>query len=199
MLTTSYLLQGAHDLFDPIAGLNDGGVMRSFQTGLVRTRGHLVNVKIEACPGGSHEEMCYHFHAGTSMLMALFDGMAVYVEKKVSADSSSGVVYWQGDRTFIDTRFHALRTIKQRTCDYIIKGGITANSLRNFAKHYLPWIPLADSTGEGVWDLRFPIDAYHKSGPVHSGLLVPLFNDAVEAYVELGNLLDQPVVRMHHL
>lgn len=151
MLTTTYLLQDATDLFDPIAGLNDMGVIKSFHTGLVRTRGHLLNIKKEAC-GGSHEEMCYHFHVGASLLMAVFDGMAVYVEKKLSSEPSSGVVYWQGEKTFIDPRFQTLRVIKQRTCDYIIKGGITASSLRNFSKHYLPWLPLSDATSGGVWD-----------------------------------------------
>lgn len=199
MLTTHYLLQGAYDLFDPIAGLNDIGVMKSFQTGLERTRGQLLNIKKEVCPSRTHEEMCYHFHVGTSMLMALFDGMAVYIEKKVSSEPSTGVVYWQGEKTFIDPRFEALRIIKQRTCDYIIKGGITANSLRNFTKHYLPWLPLSDATSDGVWDLRFPIDSHNKSGPIHAGLLTPLFNDAVAAYVELGKLLNLAAVDIHNL
>jgi hypothetical protein len=67
--------------------------------------------------------------------------MAVYVEKRCRP-RPSGVVYWQDEKTFIDPRFQALRVVKQRTCDYIIKGGITARSLRNFSKHYLPWLPL---------------------------------------------------------
>ena len=96
MLTTTYLLQDATDLFDPIAGLHNMGVIKSFHTGLVRTRGHLLNIKKEACCG-SHEEVCYHFHMGASLLMAVFDGMAVYVEKKVSSEPSSGVVYWRED------------------------------------------------------------------------------------------------------
>jgi hypothetical protein len=63
--------------------------------------------------------------------------MAVYVEK-VSSDPPRGVVYWQ-DETFIDPRFQALRVVAADECVYIIKGGITARSLRNFSKHYLPW------------------------------------------------------------
>lgn len=132
-----------------------------------------------------------YFQTGTGLLMALLDGMAVYVEKKVAVPPASGRVYWAGATTFIDPRFAALRAIQRRTTDYVIKGGITANTLRNFSKHYLPWVPLSGHAGDGMFDIMFPIDPVTKSGPVLSGLLFPLFDDAREAYLALGRLLGQ--------
>jgi hypothetical protein len=185
-----YLLQDAEDLFDPVAGLNNPGVMTSFHTGLSRTREHLLNALREAQPGGNHEMLCYQFQVGTTLLVALLDGMAVYVEKKVATPPLNGRVYWTGAVTFLDPRFAELRAIQQRTTEYIIKGGISVNSIRNLVKHYLPWLPLSDATG-GSWDIRFPIDSTHKSGPLLSGLLFPLFNDARDAYAALGRLIGQ--------
>lgn len=190
IMMISYFLQDAEDLLDPLAGLNDPGVIASFYTGLSRAREHLMNAFREAQPGGNHELLCYHFQVGTGLLVALLDGMAVYVEKKVADPPIQGRVYWAGANTFLDPRFAELRSIQQRTTEYIIKGGITVNSLRNLAKHYLPWLPLSDATS-GSWDIRFPINATHKSGPVLKGLLFPLFNDACESYIAFGRLIGQ--------
>lgn len=196
MITLDYFLQDAAHLFDPVAGLNDPEVMRSFHTGPTKAREHLVKLMAEAQPGGSLEEMCCHFQVGTFLLMALLDGMAVFVEKKVATTSNNDVVYWDRDRTFVDPRFSELKAIKDRTAHYIIKGGITVNTLRNLSKHYLPWVPLSDCS-EGAWDLRFPIAENVKSGPVITGLLVPLFNDAVAAYVAFGKLIRQDARLVH--
>jgi hypothetical protein len=122
--------------------------------------------------------------------MSILDGMAVYVEKNVADPPLNGQVQWEGATTFVDPRFAELQAIQQRTTEYIIKGGITVKSLRNMGKHYLPWLPMADATG-GSWDIRFPINSNHKSGPVLSGLLFPLFRDACEAYAALGRLIEQ--------
>lgn len=187
----AYLLQDAQDIFDPIAGMNDPGVMRSFNMGLSRIREHLVDARRAALPSGCHETLCYHFHVGTALLTALLDGMAVYVEKKVAVPGAPGLVYWASETTFIDPRFVELRKIQQRTKEYIIKGGITAQTLRNFAKHYLPWLPLSDATPGGTWDIRFPINNTDRTGPILSGLLFPLFNDAREACVAFAQLLGQ--------
>lgn len=191
------LLQGAEDLFDPIAGLNSPGVLASFRTALTHSRAHIARALQLVCSGGNHEDICYEFQAGTSLLMALFDGIAVYVERKVASSPpppgpGHKPIYWAAASTFSDPRFDGLCTIKVRTSDYIIKGGITANSLRNFAKHYLPWVPLASIGPDGFWDIRFPLDAAGaRSGPVLRGLLCPLFGDARAACIELGNLLGQ--------
>lgn len=198
-LTLGYILhQDAGALAEPMAGLNDPGVMRSFHTGLVKAREHLVKLLTEAQPGGSHEMLCYHFQVGTSLLMAILDGMAVFVEKKVAETPTDGNVYWERTNTFLDPRFAELKAIKDRTAEYIIKGGITVNSLRNLAKHYLPWVPLSDCSG-GTWDIRFPLTQTDKSGPVIKGLLLPVFNDAVAAYAALGKLINQDVIRVHTL
>jgi hypothetical protein len=192
MLTLSCLMQEADDLFDPVAGLNDPGVMASSYTGLDKIRDHLVSLLRETQPGGLHDQMCYHFQVATSLLMALFDGLAVYVEKKLATSPAPGIVYWAGTDTFLDPRFAELKAIREQTADYIIKGGITAKSLRNLAKHYLPRLPLADCTG-AAWDLRFPINSSTKSGPVMKGLLFPLFNDARKACNVLAKHLGQDV------
>ena len=192
MITLSYLMQDASDLSDSVAGLDDPGVMDTFYTGLDRVRDHLVSLLREAQPGGVHNQMCYHFQVASSLLMALLDGLAVYIEKKLAIPPTRGIVYWAGANTFLDPRFAGLRAIRERTTEYIIKGGITARSLRNFAKHYLPWVPLSDCRG-GPWDLRFPINSTTKSGPILQGLLFPLFNDAREACNVLANHLGQQV------
>ncbi|KAG2440394.1 hypothetical protein HYH02_010283 [Chlamydomonas schloesseri] len=140
-----------------------------------------------------HEELCYEFQVGTALLMSLLDGLAVYVEKKVASPPLAGKVYWESTTTFSDPRFAQLRTIQQRTREYIIKGGITVKSLRNFSKHYLPWLPLASMGSDGAWDIRFPVDERTRSGPVLRGILFPLFNDAREACVALGALIGQDV------
>lgn len=196
--TIAYFTQDAANLFEPIAGLNNAGIMASFFNGLSKTREYLMQALEEAHSDGKYEDLCHHFQMGTSTLMAILDGLASYIEKKVKSPPKPGLVYWASSTTFIDPRFSEIRTIQQRTNDYILKGGITANTLRNFSKHYLPWLPLADNAN-GMWDIRFPIDSCNKSGPIFSGLLFPLFNDAVDAYIALGKLLSveaQPIPRL---
>ena len=204
MLTLCYFLaQDAEAMFDTVAGLNDSGVIGSFDLALRRIREHAVAALREA-EGGDHAALCYHFHAAASLLMATLDGLAVYVEKKVQDPPTKGIVYWHS--AFVDPRFRALRAIRDRTNAYIIKGGIDARALRNFAKHYLPWVHLAaiDPTS-GKYDIMFPTGGAtpaglpERSGPVLRGLLVPLFNDACAAVRELGALIDQPVPCVHEL
>jgi len=190
MLTLAYFLQGDGDLFEPVAGLNDPGVMRSFHNALRHIRAHLMAAAAAALPGGSQDDLCYNFHTGTALLVALLDGIAVYVEKKMQEPPADGDVYWDRDRTFLDPMFAELRAIKERTTEYIIKGGVTANTLRNFAKHYIPWLRLSDNT-YGHWDISFPVNATTRTGPVLRGLLFPLFNDACDACDALGRMLNQ--------
>lgn len=204
MLTLRYFLtQDAQDMFDAVAGLNDPGVIASFDQALRRVREHVVAAMREA-GGDSHTQLCYHFHVGTSLLMATLDGLAVYVEKKVQDPPAGGVVYWR--TAFVDPRFHALRAIRDRTNRLVIQGGIDANALRNFAKHYLPWLHLAALDPESrMYDIMFPTGSVdeagqpERSGPVLRGLLAPLFNDACEAVRELGALIHQPVPHIHAL
>ena len=202
MLTLQYFL--AQDaVFGAVAGLNDPGVVASFDVALRRVREHIVAAMREA-EGTEHALLCYHFHVGTSLLMATLDGLAVYVEKKVQDPPAKGVVYWH--RAFSDPRFSTLREIRDRTNDYIIKGGIDARALRNFAKHYLPWVPLAAiDRASGKYDIQFPTGGAdgtghaERSGPVLRGLLVPLFNDACAGVQELGALIGQDVPLIHAL
>ena len=114
MLSIAYF-QEAEDLFEPVAALNDPGVMASFRTGLCYTRQLLVKTRTKAQPGGVHEDMCFYFQTGTAQLMALLDGMAVYVEKKIAVPPTSGRIYWANANTFLDPRFQDLRVIQQRT------------------------------------------------------------------------------------
>eukprot|EP00798_Chlamydomonas_sp_ICE-L_P001058 gene1058-3919_t len=180
---------GDGDLFEPVAGLNDPGVMRSFHNALRHIRAHLMAALVAALPGGSQDDLCYNFHTGTALLVALFDGIAVYVEKKMQEPPADGDVYWDRDRTFLDPKFDELRAIKERTTEYIIKGAVTANTLRNFTKQYIPWLSLSDNTGH--WDISFPVNATTRTGPVLRGLLFPLFNDACDACDALGRMLEQ--------
>ena len=201
MLTLGFLLQDADDLFDPVAGLNDEGLMRSFHTALDRTRAHLLSALRAAQPGGDHEDMCYNLHVGTSLMMAFFDGLAVYVEKKVACPPAAGPVYWDRPTTFIDPRFAELLAIKERTAERVLKGGISARSLRNFVKHYLPWVRLSGvARGGGEHDVLFPLGrAGDASGPVIRGLLFPLFNDARDACVAFGKVVGAAALPVHPL
>jgi len=191
MLTLAYFLEGGEDSFETVAGINDPGVMISFHNALIHIRAHLMAASAAALPGCSHDDLCYNFQTGTALLVSLLDGIAVYVEKKMQVLPDAADVYWAQDRTFLDPRFAELRVIKERTTEYIIKGGVTANTLRNFAKHYIPWLILSIKTS-GHWDISFPVDATTRTtGPVLRGLLFPLFNDACDACDELGRLLNQ--------
>jgi hypothetical protein len=62
--------------------------------------------------------------------------MAVYVEKKVSSEPSSCCLLARRE----DSSIHASGATRHGADDYIIKGGITARSLRNFSKHYLAMV-----------------------------------------------------------
>jgi len=185
--------QTAEDLFGAVAGLNAEGVVESFSAALARARRHLVDAVRCAAPGGTHGDLCYHLHVGASLLFALLDGLAVFVEKKLAQPPTGGRIYWAGAATFLDPRFGRLRAIQERTASYALRGGITADTLRNFAKHYLPWIHLTSMGRDGSWDARFPIgDDGSASGPLLHGLLFPIFDDACEACRELAHLCGVP-------
>jgi hypothetical protein len=187
-------LQDAVELFDAVAGLNPHGVLASFASALGHVRDHLVAAVRYASPsaGAEHGELCYHVQAGTSLLFAMLDGLAVFVELKLQGGPGPGTrpIYWSGATTFLDPRFAGLRAIQQRTLSYAIRGGITAQTLCNFAKHYLPWLHLASVDRDGTWDVRFPLgNQGHASGPLLHGLLFPLFDDARAACVELAGVM----------
>ena len=75
--------------------------------------------------------------------------MAVFVEKTIASPPNNKMVYWHDEKNvFVDPRFTALKIIRDRTNWYIIKmikGGITANTLRNLFRHYLPFLSLPSS------------------------------------------------------
>jgi hypothetical protein len=102
----------------------------AYHDGLMRVRHHIVSLSRAVQPGGSHDEECYHFYAGTGLLMSLFDGIAVYVEKKPGARWSNSDF----------PRFASMRAIQQRTEHYMVEGGVTADTLRDVSRQYLPWI-----------------------------------------------------------
>ena len=192
MISTAYFCcPQATDLFDTVAGLNDQGVSDSFKAALLHVRRHFVEALKYASPGGSHEQLCYNFHIGTSLLMSTLDGVAVYVEIKVKSPPSVGRIYWDRESTFIDPRFFKLRQIREKTSQLIIKGPLDVSAIRNFAKHYLPWVNIASMDSHGNWDIRFPLSSTQKTGPVLRGLLFPLFDLACAAYYEMSNLLGQ--------
>ena len=115
--------------------------------------------------------------------------------------SADGSVYWDGHTTFIDSRFAELDKIKHRTTERVLKGGILAKSLRNLVKHYLPWVRLSGMPrGGNEYDILFPLDqAGNTSGPVLRGLLFPLFNDARDAYIAFGKIIDTTALPVHPL
>lgn len=203
MLTLQYFLsQDAEWLFGDVAGMNTPGVADSFHSALQHTRRHIVEA-VRNARTLDHHNLCYNFQAGTSLLMATLDGMAVYVEKCIASPANSGRVYWADERAvFVDPRFQALKEIRDRTNGYIIKGGVDANALRNFSKHYLPWLDVIFKdpvTNED--DILFYIDRTKdmRTGPILRGLLFPLFDDACKAYYEIAALLDQPAKNIHPL
>jgi hypothetical protein len=72
---------------------------------------------------------------------------------------------------------HAFRryaSSSKRTCDYIIKGGITARSLRNFSKHYLAMVA-AQMLLAAVFGT---CDSQSTPATNRPGANAPLFNDA---------------------
>ena len=133
MLTLSDFLHPPPDArVDVVAGIDDPTVMKSYHTALSHIRMHLKAVAIYATtPGYSHHDMCYNFHVATSLLIAILDGLALYVEKKLQQPPAEGNVGWDGPATFIDPRFAELRAIKDRTARNIIPGGLTLKALRN--------------------------------------------------------------------
>lgn len=97
---------------------------------------------------------------------------------------------------FVHERFSVLKEIRDRTNTYLLKGGINVKAVRNFSKHYLPWLPLpAVDPITCQFDIQFYIDSANtiRSGPILSGLLFPLFNDACDAYREIANLINQRI------
>jgi hypothetical protein len=115
--------------------------------------------------------MCYHFHVGASLLMAVFDGMAVRnVEKKVSVRNLLGCCLLARRE---DLPIHASGATRHRAADATTHQGRTtlARSLRNFSKA-LPaaWLSPQMLLAAVFGDLRFPIDSCNKSAPVYEGL-----------------------------
>jgi hypothetical protein len=190
MIPAAYFCTKATDLFDTVAGLNDQGVSDSFRAALLHVRRHFVDALKDASPGGSHDQLRYNFHIGTSLLMSTLDGLAVYVEMKVKSPPSVERIYWDSESTFIDPRFFKLRQIREKTSQLIIPGSLDVSAIRSVAKHYLPWVNIA-SMENGNWDIRFPLSSTQKTGPVLRGLLFPLFDLACAAYYELAKLLGQ--------
>lgn len=198
MLTLSYFMQQAGDLFGD-QHLNNPGVIASFRRCLSKTREHIVRT-IELANGhGSHEDLCYNFHVGTMLLMSFFDGLAVYVQKKLAPVPTTGIVYWHNATTFSDPMFAELLVIKDRTNNYIITGGVTAATLRNYSKHYLPCLRLPMVVGNGNVDVHFKINENQFTGPLIQGLLTPLFNDGVNAYKALFGLMGMQYNVQHHI
>jgi hypothetical protein len=165
-------------------------VTMSFYVSLVRIRHQIIFLMREMLPSGNYDEMCFSFQTSLGLLMACFDAMALFTEKKLAPSPCPDIVEWDNPRVFIDPKFKNLKDIRDRTSEYILKGGITMNILRNMSKYYFPWIPHAESIDDNLWDIRFTIDLYTKSGPVVRELLVPLYNDACEAYLEVCKLMD---------
>ena len=173
----------SNNLFTP-------NVTTSFYVSLVRIRHQIIFLLREMLPCGNYEEMCFSFQTSISLLMSCFDAMALFIEKKISSSPCPDIVEWDNPRVFIDPKFKSLKEIRDRTSEYILKGGITMNILRNMSRYYFPWIPNSELVEDNLWDIRFTIDLHTKSGPVVRDLLVPLYNDACEAYLEICRVLD---------
>lgn len=196
MLTMSYFTQSAEDTFVDASQLNSDGVMKAFHHCLTKTRAHIVSAMKNASGDGSYEDLCYNFHVGTMLLMSFFDGLAVYVEKKLAPSPNEAIVYWHASATFHDPKFSELMKIKVRTNEYIIRGGISTATLRNYSKHYLPCLRIPTMLGDGPSDIHFQITRANGTGPVISGLLKPLFNDAIRAYQALCRLTENELRRI---
>ena len=173
MLTLQYFLSpNAEWLFGGVAEMNEPGVADSFHSALQHTRKHIVEA-VRNARTLDHHNLCYNFQACSSLLMATLDGMAVYVEKCIASPANSGRIYWADERAvFVDPRFQALKEIRDRTNGYIIKGGVDAHALRNFSKHYLPWLDVISKdpvTNED--DILFYIDRKKgiRTGPCRWG------------------------------
>ena len=191
MLTIAYFMQTTDNIFaNASSHLNKEGIIKAFHHCLTKTRTHILNTKMHASCGGCYEDMCYNFHVGTMLLMSFFDGRAVYVEKTIAQPPSQrNIVYWHDESTFLDPKFSTLKTIRDNTNNYIIRGGIDTHALRNFSKHYIPCLSISTSLGDGPQDIHFHINKERVTGPILKGLVFPLFNDAVHAYRELCRLM----------
>jgi hypothetical protein len=65
----------------------------SYYHGLQRVRDHIVRLRRAAQPGGgSHDDVCYHFYAGTLLLMSLFDCIAMYVDQIFQINDNYDVI-----------------------------------------------------------------------------------------------------------
>ena len=172
-----------HNLFTPT-------ITNSFYVSLTRIRHQVIFLLREMLPCGNYDEMCFSFQTSISLLMACFDAMAIFIEKKIASSPCPDVVFWDNPKTFIDPRFKKLKEIRDRTTEYMLKGGLTFYTLRSMSRYYFPWVPHAEMIDDNVWDIRFTIDLYTKSGPVVRDLIIPLFNDACDAYQEICKIVD---------
>lgn len=135
-------------------------VYTAFNTGLRRTREHLLNALFEAQrPDGSHVEMSYNFHAGTAMLMAIFDGIAEHSRDQV---------------------FEKLVTIQKRSLGRESNGVTMATLRQDIVTGFKPWQVRAENCD---------VSLVSGQGPLLRGLVFPLFNDAVEALAVLYGLV----------
>ena len=175
--------------------MNTKGIMAAFDRMLTKIREHLEAARKEAAKGASaeHTQLCYHFQLGTSLLVATLDGLAVYVETKVAdrvKPADCDEVTWADQNVFGADNLKALWDIKERTYTYSIGGNVKVSSLRNLSKHFLPLLLTPSTNAKGHWDITLPVNAVgHPSGPLLSGLLFPLFNDACDAVREVHTLL----------
>lgn len=163
--------------------VSDAEVVSGFHMGLCHTREHLLLALRHAYPGGSHGEMCYNLHAGVTFLMAIFDGIAMFVETRVAQPPARHLMLWENEEmTFLDPRFAALRAIQVRTNDRIILHGCAIR--REIATIFAPWQVCAEEMDD-VWDVHLSSG----SRPLMRDLVFPLFNDALEALTVLYGLL----------
>jgi hypothetical protein len=66
----------------------------------------------------------------------------------------------------VGPRFQALKEIRDCTSGYIIKGGVDANALRNFSKHYIPCLDvISKDPVTNTDDILFYIDREKTLGP----------------------------------
>lgn len=162
-----------------------------------------------------YEEMVGHYTEGTQLLMSTLDGLAVYVETRIVKPPTTGKIYWDGDvfngpaededkgEAWNASRgddFKALKEIKDRTEGYGKENGsgLTVRAFRNFAKHYLAFLPMPTlDLRQQIVDVYFPGRSGATTGL--TGLLFRVFNDAREAVFELARLLDEKVELVEEL
>ena len=181
--------------------MNNADVMEMLENSLTNIQTHLTEALKQAnsCSHDAYELACYNFHAGSSLLVSTLDGLACYLEIKVANPSHQQSinrrprVTWSS-ATFSDPRFSELKRIRD-TAEARSVGPVNFNTLRTFAKHYVPLLdlPSADPRGNGKLDIRFQIPNANtsptKTGPVLQGLLFPLLDDARAAVDVVRGLL----------